>query len=127
MDILYTIGALFIMAPALVFILIVLIARKRLGYRSIGLAADMTTWVLFFSVPAAAAAIWQIEIVKITWSAAIITAILLLIVEWKQTKEIEIGTLTRKTWRAFFLLLSLAHFLLCLAGVVWTFKEFFES
>lgn len=127
MDILYSIGAVVIMAPALAFMLIILLARKRLGYRSIGLAADVTTLLLFFSVPAAAAAIWHVEAVMITCSAALVIAIFLLVIEWKQSKEIEISKLARKTWRVYFLVLSLAHFLICAAGLIWTFNRFFNS
>lgn len=126
MDILYAIGALLIIAPVFLFILTILFARKRLGYRSIGLAADVTTLLLFFSVPAAAAAIWQVDTILITFSTAIIIAILLLVIEWKQSKEIEIPKLARKTWRVYFLALSLAYFLICLAGLLLTFNDYFQ-
>ena len=127
MDILYAIGALLIIAPIFLFIFIILLARKRLGYRSIGLAADVTTLLLFFSVPAAAAAIWQVNTMLITYSAALVIAIILLIIEWKRSKEIEIPKLARKIWRVYFLALSLAYFLICVAGLIWTFNDFFKS
>lgn len=127
MDILYAIGALLLIAPIFLFIFIILLARKRLGYRSIGLAADITTLLLFFSVPAAAAAIWQVNTMLITYSAALVIAIIMLVIEWKQSKEIEIPKLARKIWRVYFLALSLAYFLICVAGLLWTFNDFFKS
>lgn len=127
MDILYAAGALLLAAPALLFIIIILLARKRLGYRSIGVAADWTTLLLFFSVPSAAAAIWNYEASMATYSGALVIAILMLVAEWKQSKEIEIPRLTRKTWRVYFLVLSLAHFLICTAGLLFTFNKFFNS
>jgi lysylphosphatidylglycerol synthetase-like protein (DUF2156 family) len=113
MDILYTIGAIFIFAPFLAFLLILLLARKKLKHRSIGLAADLTTFLLFFSVPVSIRAIWHIEISALIYLIAILIAIVLLFIEWRQSKEIETLKYVRQTWRMYFLLLTLAY------AVVW--------
>ena len=124
MDILYSLGAIFIFAPATAFILIVLFARKRMGYRSIGLAADLTTFLLFFSIPVAIGALWNFDAAFISYAAAIIVAIAMLINEWKKSKEIEILKLGRKTWRVYFLLLSIAHCVIWAAGIALTLNDF---
>lgn len=127
MDILYAFGALLLSAPAMLFIFIILMARKKRGYRSIGLAADCTTMLLFFSVPSAVSAFWKVEAGAITCSAAVAFAIVILIFEWKKSKELEIPRLMRKTWRVYFLVFSIAHFLICTAGLLLSFNEFFKS
>lgn len=113
MNILYTIGAIFIFAPFLAFLLILLLTRKKLKHRSIGLAADLTTFLLFFSVPISIRAIWHIEISALIYLIAILIAIVLLFIEWRQSKEIETLKYIRQTWRMYFLLLTLAY------AVVW--------
>lgn len=124
MDILYTIGAIFIFAPFLAFVLTVLATRKKLKHRSIGLAADLTTFLLFFSVPVSIRAIWQIEISALVYLIAILIAIVLLFIEWRQTKEIEILKYIRQTWRMYFLLLALAYSLIWTIGIVLSLLHF---
>lgn len=124
MDILYTIGALFILAPFLAFLLILLLTRKRFKRKSIGLAADLTTFLLFFSVPVSIKAIWGIEISALVYLIAILIAIVLLFIEWRQTKEIEIFKYIRQTWRMYFLLLTLAYILVWVVGIILSLLHF---
>lgn len=124
MEILYSLGALFIFAPATAFILIVLFARKRMGYRSIGLAADLTTFLLFFSVPVAIGSLWNFDAKLIAYTAAIIIAIAMLVNEWKKSKEIELVKLGRKTWRLYFLVFSVAYSVIWIAGIAFALSEF---
>lgn len=124
MDILYALGAVFIFAPVTAFILVVLFARKRMGYRSIGLAADLTTFLLFFSIPVSIGALWNFDASFISYSAAIVIAIAMLINEWKKTKEIEILKLGRKTWRLYFLLFSIAHSAIWIVGISLALNDF---
>lgn len=126
MDILYTIGAIFIFAPFLAFLLVVLIARKKMKYQSIGLAADLTTFLLFLSVPVSIKAIWHIEISALIYLIAILIAIVLLVIEWRQTKEIEIMKYIRQTWRMYFVLLALAYALVWAIGIVLSLLHFLE-
>lgn len=124
MDILYTIGAVFIFAPFLALLLILLFTRKRLKHKSIGLAADLTTFLLFFSVPVSIKAIWGIEISALVYLIAILIAIVLLFIEWRQTKEIEILRYIRQTWRMYFLLLTLAYILIWVVGIILSLFHF---
>lgn len=124
MQILYSFGAVFIFAPATAFILIVLLTRKRLGYQSIGFAADVTTFLLFFSIPVAIGALWDFDAAYISYTAAILIAIGMLTHEWKKSKEIEILKFGRKTWRVYFLLLSLAHCAIWAVGIAFALNDF---
>lgn len=125
MSILHMIGAAFILAPFLAFILIFILTRKKFRRRAIGLSADLTTFLLFFSVPVSVEAIWGLSISTAVYFIAILIAIVLLVIEWKKTKEIEVRKYIRKTWRIFFLLLSSAYFIIWLVGAVLTVKGFF--
>ncbi|MDN7244278.1 DUF3397 domain-containing protein [Planococcus shenhongbingii] len=125
MDIIYFIGAVVIFVPFILFVLAVLLTRKKLGLRSIGLAADLTTFLLFISVPLAVSVIWQIDLAFIIYIVAILIAISVLTIEWKKSKEIEIGKFFRKTWRIYFLVLSFTYVLLWIAGAAITISRFF--
>lgn len=127
MQILYSFGAVFIFAPATAFILIVLLTRKRLGYQSIGFAADVTTFLLFFSIPVAIGALWDFDAAYISYTAAILIAIGMLTHEWKKSKEIEILKFGRKTWRVYFLLLSLAHCAIWAVGIAFALNDFLAA
>lgn len=127
MELLYMIGAIFIFAPFIPFILIVLAVRKRMRKRSIGFAADLTTFLLFFSVPVSMEALWEWHTMAIVCFIAIFIAIVVLIIEWRRTKELEIITFIRKTWRLYFLILCSAYFLIWIVGIVLTIREFMIS
>src|SRR5690606_31470098 len=124
MDILYTIGANFIFAPFLAFLLVVLIARKKMKYQSIGLAADLTTFLLFLSVPVSIKAICHIEISSLIYLISIVIAIVLLVIEWRQTKEIEIMRYISQIWRMYFVLLALAYVLVWAIRIVLSLLHF---
>lgn len=124
MNLIHTIGAIFIFAPFLAFILLILLTRKRLKRRAIGLSADVTTFLLFVSVPVSMEALWGVDISFAVSVAAIIIAIILLIIEWKKSKEIEVLKYIRKTWRLYFLLLSVSYVLIWLAGLTLTVISF---
>lgn len=127
MELLYFLIAVFIFLPFIPFILIVFAVRKRLRKRSVGFAADVTTFLLFLSVPVSMEALWDWDTMAIVFFIAIIIAIAVLIIEWRRTKELEIVTFIRKTWRLYFLLLCSAYFLIWMAGLVLTVREFMIS
>lgn len=120
MTILHTIGAVFIFAPFIAFLLIFALLRKRFRRRAFGLSADLTTFLLFFSVPVSIEALWGYSLSSIVYFIAIIIAIILLVLEWKKSKEIEVIKYIRKTWRMYFLILSLAYFIIWIAGISYT-------
>ncbi|MFC3211202.1 DUF3397 family protein [Planomicrobium okeanokoites] len=124
MNLIHNIGAIFIFAPFLAFILLILLTRKKLKRRAIGLSADVTTFLLFISVPVSMKALWDVNISFAVSVTAIIIAIILLIIEWKKSKEIEVLKYARKTWRLYFLLLSMSYILIWLTGLALTLISF---
>ena len=76
MNLIHNIGAIFIFAPFLAFILLILLTRKKLKRRAIGLSADVTTFLLFISVPVSMKALWDIDISFAVSVTAIIIAII---------------------------------------------------
>ena len=124
MTFLHILGAILIFAPFLAFILLLLISRKKLKRKAIGFSADFTTFLLFVSVPVSVEALWSVNISFAVSVAAILIAIVLLIVEWKKSKEIEVLKYVRKTWRLYFLLLSAGYFLIWFTGLALTVISF---
>lgn len=124
MAFLHTVGAILIFAPFLAFILLLLISRKKLKRRAIGFSADLTTFLLFVSVPVSVEALWSVEISFAVSVIAILIAIPLLVLEWKKSKEIEVLKYIRKTWRLYFLLLSAGYLLIWVAGLALTVISF---
>lgn len=127
MELLYFLVAVFIFLPFIPFTIIVFAMRKRLRRRTVGFAADVTTFLLFFSVPVSIEALWGWETTAIVFFIAIIIAILILIIEWRRKKELEVGAFIRKTWRLYFLTLCSAYCLIWMTGLVLTVREFMIS
>ena len=117
MIILHTMATFLVFAPFIVFFGIILLTRRKLKRKSISLAADLTTFLLLFSVPVSIEAVWGYSIAGILYSLAVLLAILLLIIEWKSSKEIEVLKYIQKTWRIFFLVFSTAYVMVWLAGL----------
>lgn len=84
----------------------------------------MTTFLLFISVPVSVESLWHVNIAFSLTVTAIVIAIILLILEWKRTKEIEIFKYARKTWRIYFLLLASAYLVIWITGLALTFITF---
>lgn len=124
MALLHTVSAIFIFAPFLAFILTILLSRKKLKRRAIGFSADITTFILFVSVPVSAEALWDIKISFFIFAAAILIAIGMLVREWKTSKEIEVLKYIRKIWRHYFLLLATAYLIIWFSGLALTVISF---
>ncbi|WP_422124707.1 DUF3397 family protein [Planococcus sp. X10-3] len=125
MSFLHNIAAIFIFAPFLAFILFLFLSRKKLKRGAIGFSADMTTFLLFLTVPVSVEALWGVNISFVISITAILLAIGLLVIEWKKTKEIEILKYIRKTWRLYFLLLCTGYVFIWLTGLALTLISFF--
>ncbi|HSI66780.1 MAG TPA: DUF3397 family protein [Planococcus sp. (in: firmicutes)] len=117
MIILQTVATIFIFAPFIAFFGIILLTRRKLKRKSIGLAADLTTFLLLFSVPVSIETVWGYSIAGILYSLAVLLAILLLIIEWKSSKEIEVLKYIQKTWRIYFLVFCTAYVMVWLSGL----------
>lgn len=109
-----------IIYPIVVFLAVFLFCKFVLQKRkkSIGIASDISTFFLFFSVTNLFSFIF---LEKIGWYLVIFSIILgtiMTILEWRSKKEIEIIPLLRKIWRFLFLLLCLIYAVLWLFGVI---------
>ncbi|WP_142826639.1 DUF3397 domain-containing protein [Planococcus soli] len=118
MTLLQTIGSVFLYIPFLLFIIVYFISLKRKRKKALGLASDITTFLLFFSVPASVDILWGYSVSAIIYFVALVLAIVFLVIEWRTAKEIEIIPFFRKLWRTYFLLLSAAYALVWLVGLV---------
>ncbi|MDQ0427866.1 preprotein translocase subunit YajC [Planomicrobium stackebrandtii] len=118
MTLLQTIGSVFLYIPFLLFIIVYFISLKRKRKKALGLASDITTFLLFFSVPASVDILWGYSVSAIIYFVALVLAIVFLVIEWRTAKEIEIIPFFRKLWRTYFLLLSATYALVWLVGLV---------
>ena len=125
MTLLHTIGTVFLYVPFLLFVFIYFISLKRKKRKALVLASDVTTFLLFFSVPASVKFLWGYSVTASIYFVALVLAIILLVIEWKTAKEIEIIPFFRKLWRTYFLLLAAAYALVWLVGLVIVFIKSF--
>jgi len=118
MTILYTIATVFLYIPFLLFVIVYLFSLKRKKQKALVLASDVTTFLLFFSVPASLEFLWGLSISAYIYFVALVLAIILLVIEWRNTKELEIIPFFRKLWRTYFLLLASLYALVWIVGLV---------
>lgn len=112
--------------PIVIFMTVFFISLKvnRRPARAFGIAADTTTFILFFAVPIAIQSLFQLETVGIITSIALIISLILTVIEWKSKKEIELLPLLRKIWRCLFLILSLTYIIVLSLGLVLKVLEY---
>lgn len=90
---------------------------KKVAY-SFGLAADVTTVVLFISVPLLFKSIWDLNVFLLVIIAAVLLAIVSTFFEWRKSKEIYIPQVMKRIWRLYFLILFVLYFILIFIGMV---------
>ncbi|TQR15921.1 DUF3397 domain-containing protein [Psychrobacillus lasiicapitis] len=119
-DIFNTIVSFFILFPIVLFILTFIVSKYILHKRkkSIGIAADITTFLLFFSVTHVFSVIFSKNIGFELVICSLIFATVLTFLDWRSKREIEVGPLLRKIWRLLFILLCLFYVFLWLFGVI---------
>ncbi|WP_144509369.1 DUF3397 family protein [Bacillus sp. FJAT-22090] len=110
----------FILYPAILFVLTFIITTYFLHNRkkSFGIAADVTTFLLFFSVSHVFFIIFSMKIGFLLIVFALILASIITYLDWRTKNEIEIQPLLRKIWRLLFLLLCLFYAFIWLFGVI---------
>ncbi|WP_341322589.1 DUF3397 domain-containing protein [Solibacillus sp. FSL H8-0523] len=111
--------ATIIIFPIIAFILTLIICRKfkLKKHKAIGLASDVTTVILLFSVPVAIRSLWGQSIWILMLVVLLILAIIFTYLDWRTKKEIEVQPLLKKIWRVYFLLLSIAYFTVWIIGM----------
>ncbi|TQR17824.1 DUF3397 family protein [Psychrobacillus vulpis] len=112
--------SIFLVFPFLLFLLTFLISKYLLHKRkkSFGIAADVTTLILFFSVSNAVSVLFSKNILFSLIIMSLIIATIFTYFDWRTEKEIEIIPLLRKIWRSLFLLLCIAYALIWIIGVI---------
>lgn len=118
--------SIIIFFPIILFFITYFIARKRKKgkVKSFGTASDLTTFVLFFSVPLSISSLWEKNYNIIIFIIAIVIAIIFTYIDWRTKKEIEILGLIKKTWRLYFILLTLAFIVIWIVGLIQSIIEY---
>ena len=120
MEVLKVISSIIICCPLLVLASSFIIFRKIKMKRSLafGLAADITTFILFLSVPLILYSIWEVTMFTVFIMFALVIAIVYTYIEWKKTKEIIVSSLLKKLWRIYFLVLVNCYVLFLIIGII---------
>lgn len=90
----------------------------------IGKAADFTTPFLFLSVYITSLSVFGKGTGFYITSIAILIAMLSAVVERLREKEFQIVRVLQRTWRLYFLLLSLAYLILLVVGISFKITEY---
>ena len=115
-----------VLFPFLITI-VFLIGMRKMGKAPaavIGKAADFTTPFLFLSVYITSLTIFGKGTGFYILSIAILIAILFAIAERVKEKDFLIKRVVQKTWRLYFLLLSLAYVVLLVVGISFQISEY---
>ncbi|MEY9970021.1 hypothetical protein ABH966_000383 [Lysinibacillus sp. RC46] len=128
-DFLHIIISIIIFCPILLFVIVYLISRKVKirGTHAFGVASDVTTVCLFFSVPLAIGVLWHVNVSALLITLAIMMAMIFTYIDWRTKKEIEVKSLLRKIWRFQFLVLSTAYIVICIVGVIRSVIEYLQA
>ncbi len=86
--------------------------------KAFGFAADVTTLVLFFSVPLSMSSLWGKNFSVFVFIIAILIAIIFTYIDWRTKKEIEVLPLFKKVWRLYFILLTFCYMIIWIIGLV---------
>ncbi|QCR31702.1 DUF3397 family protein [Lysinibacillus sp. SGAir0095] len=118
--------SIIIFFPIILFTITYFIARKRKKskLKSFGMASDVTTIVLFFSVPLSISSLWDKNYNILIFIIAIIIAIIFTYIDWRTKKEIEVLRLIKKTWRLYFILLTIAFVAIWIVGLIQSIIEY---
>ena len=118
--------ASFIIFPIIGFIITLLLCRKlRIKkYKALGLAADITTFLLLFSIPIAIRGLWKLNVGIPMLVVMLLGAIIFTYIDWRTKKEIEVKPLLKKIWRTYFLVLSVIYFTVWIIGVTHSVMNF---
>lgn len=123
------VGGIILICPLIVLILTYIICRKMRIKKmyAVGFAADLTTFILFFSVPLAFKSIWEVPFSLYIISIALLIALGLTFIDWRTKKEIDVPILLKKIWRIYFILLSILYISAWLIGLSVNIVEYLKS
>ena len=120
------IGGVILLCPLIVLLLTFMICRKlRIKKKyAFGFGADVTTFILFFSVPLAIHSIWGASLFLPIIIIALLIALGFTYVDWRTKKEIDVPVLFKKIWRVYFILLSVMYLGTWLIGLSLNVMEY---
>ena len=118
--------AAIILFPFLVTIVFMVVIREmgKAPASNLGLAADVTTPLLFLAVYVVSRTVFGQGIWVYIVGIAIIIAIIFALIERRKVKEFQIVRLLRRTWRFYFLVLFVAYVILLITGMVLKIVEY---
>ncbi|MFC7685517.1 DUF3397 family protein [Ureibacillus sp. GCM10028918] len=118
--------SIIIFFPIILFFIAYVLSRKRKKSKakSFGVASDVTTIVLFFSVPLSISSLWEKNYNVFVFVIAIVIAIIFTYIDWRTKKEIEVLRLLKKTWRLYFILLTIAFLIIWIVGLIQSIIEY---
>ena len=105
------IGGIILFCPLIALLSIFIICRKLCIQKkyAFGFGADVTTFILFLSVPLAIHSIWEVSLFVPIIIIALLIALGFTYVDWRTKKEIDVPILLKKIWRVYFILLSVMY------------------
>ncbi|WP_062105169.1 DUF3397 domain-containing protein [Bacillus niameyensis] len=114
-----SLAAVFIIAPALFYILIFLVVKKTSGNqrKARGYAINLTTFILIFSVHYLILAIWSKSLIGLILLIMLSVGILFVLTYWKKRGEIIYPNVLVGYWRLTFLLFSVCYICLFIYGL----------
>ena len=120
------IGGVILLCPLIVWLLTFIICRKLRIKKTyaFGFGADVTTFVLFFSVPLAIHSIWGMSLFLPIVIVALLIALAFTYVDWRTKKEIDVPVLLKKIWRVYFIVLSIMYLGTWLIGLSLNVMEY---
>ncbi|MGM9951489.1 MAG: DUF3397 domain-containing protein [Lysinibacillus sp.] len=120
------VGGAILMCPLIALVLTYIICRKMRMKKmyAIGFAADVTTFILFFSVPLAFKSIWGTSFSLYIVIVALLIALVLTFQDWRTKKEIDVPILLKKIWRIYFILLSILYICSWMIGLTVNIVEY---
>lgn len=115
--------------PIVLFTITFFICKKlkKSRVKCFGHAADVTTFVLFFSVSLSISSLWNMSLSIIVFVIALIIAIIFTYLEWRTKKEIEVPSLLKKIWRVLFIYLTISYIVVWVIGLVQSIIEYVTS
>lgn len=117
--------SIIILFPIIPFLITFIMFKRNKGtIKSIGIASDITTFILLFSVPLMIRGLWKFHFTWIMLIGLIIIGIIFTYLDWRKKKELEILPLLKKIWRMYFIFLSILFILIWIVGLITSIIEF---
>lgn len=126
MTVISTVFGGLLLFPYIITIVFLVVIKKmgRAPVTAIGLAADVTTPLLFLTVYVVSREIIGEGTGVYIVTIALMIAIVRIVLERFKVKEFQIAYLLRKTWRLYFLILTASYILLLLSGIIMKVVEY---